>query len=88
MTAEFEPRSEEGAGAKVLRLSVLLATTTGNALKFYMQMNDVSVTEAIRRAISLLSMHQEAQLNGDRLMLASGTGDDTVFRDITISEPE
>lgn len=58
---------EEQHGDELVRLSVNLSPTVAATLKVYAARKGVSVTEAIRRAISILSYVDAAQERGASL---------------------
>lgn len=58
--------SDEDA-ARQVRLSVNVAGDVAEVLEWHSAIHGVSVTEAVRRAILLLSIHDEEVLKGHRL---------------------
>lgn len=53
------------------RLSVNMNPETTEALRKYAAAHDVNITEAVRRAISLLAFMDEAKRNGEHVMTLS-----------------
>lgn len=68
----------------VTRLSVNLAPSVAAALKDAASDQDVSLTEATRRAIALLKLANDAQKNGERLMVVTGDGPSATYREVLL----
>jgi len=58
--------------AELVRLSINLTPTVNAVLKSYASRKGVSVTEAVRRAISILSYIDEAQTRGETINVDDG----------------
>lgn len=69
---------------RAVRLSINVHPTVADALKEAAAAQGISLTEAVRKAIALLDLHQKATQSGERLMLVQGHGECATYREILL----
>lgn len=81
--ADGQPQTTAGEEEpSVVRLSVNLAPTVADALKTTARRKGLSITEAIRHAIAIWKLVTDEQAKGNRVMIVSGEGDNTQYREL------
>lgn len=71
--------------AKPVRLSVNLAPPIADALKHLAKRNsDLTITEAVRRALALWKLVSDEQDKGHRVVVVKGEGDAAKFRELSL----
>lgn len=66
--------AESFSPSEIVRLQVNLHPTIADALVEVAEDRDISLTEAMRRAIALLNLYQNVQDSGQRLMIETDSG--------------
>jgi len=69
---------------EVVRLSVNLAWDVADALKSLSTNQGVTVTEGVRRAVSLWSLISSERAKGHKVMIVEGEGDKAKFRELIL----
>ena len=71
-TDEHPQRGRDAPADSLVRLSVNLSPDVADALKQYASRKGISITEAVRRAITVLTFVDNAQSRGASLHLEEG----------------
>ncbi len=69
---EHLPRGRDAQADQLVRLSVNLSPEVADELKQYASRKGISVTEAVRRAITILTFVDQAQSRGASLHIEEG----------------
>lgn len=72
-----------GAPLRIVRLSVNISDAVAQALTDTALRRGHTLTESIRRAVSLWKFASDEMAKGNRLMIVEGYGEDATYREVT-----